>query len=142
MYTTFQCSPSALPVPKHVLVAEDDTELRRLLVCELSRDGHLVSSISDGGELLDYLRGSALEGGFQIIPDLLVCDVRMPVWNGTDALELIRALGWRFPVILISAFADEELHRFGAARGATVIGKPFDFDELRARVIEDLQRTI
>ncbi|MCY1040373.1 response regulator [Corallococcus sp. bb12-1] len=113
-----------------VLLAEDDREMRRMLVRALARRGCDVHDVPNGRELLDTLtRGLAgVEGA---APDILITDVRMPGVTGLEALARLRRVDWATPVILITAFGDAathaEAHRLGAA---FVFDKPFDLDVL------------
>lgn len=125
------------PLPR-ILVAEDDGEMRRLLVSALARDGYDVLPAPNGIELLADLAASLLDPE-ERRPDLIITDVRMPGVSGLDILAGLRADGWRMPVILITAFGDPALHAEVATfPGAELIDKPFDMDDLRARVRDRL----
>jgi FixJ family two-component response regulator len=61
----------------------------------------------------------------------------MPGVTGLQLLEGLRARGWRQPIVIISAFADEALKERALASGATAfLNKPVDVSDLR-RVIEE-----
>ena len=130
-----------LAVRRRVLVAEDDPAFRYLLVGALRADAHEVVEVSNGVDLIDALGGSLIPewgaGSF----DLVLSDVRMPGWSGLDALA---SLGRAFelpPVVLITAFADDELHQRALLAGAVaVLDKPIDLDDLRLFVRQLLQR--
>jgi len=124
-----------LPIPyrpsrrPNVLVAEDDDELRSLIVAGLRASGFEVEAVADGHDVLDKLT-AACEGNAPV-PDALIMDVRMPQCSGTDVLRAFRGAGWRQPVILVTAFPDDELREVVAKHAATmVLGKPVDLDEL------------
>jgi len=70
-----------MTAPIRVLVADDEKNLRELLVRELSRKGHAVEGVADGQAALDRLREDP--------PDVLVLDMRMPRVEG---IEVLRAL--------------------------------------------------
>ena len=114
-----------------VLVAEDDWDMRELIVTSLRADGYDVTAASD----LDRLGESV---GVDTGPDavaLIVTDNRMPGCTGLELLTALRAARWETPVILITAFGSAETHRHAAALGATaVLDKPFPLDQLRALV--------
>jgi DNA-binding NtrC family response regulator len=117
-----------------VLIAEDDNQMRRLLVRALRRDGHDVDEVASGDELLHRLGTSELSrhGG---PPDLLVSDVRMPGLLGTEVLAGLRDAEWTTPVILMTAFGDAALETEARRLGAlAVFQKPFDVDDLRTAV--------
>jgi DNA-binding response OmpR family regulator len=113
-----------------ILLAEDDDEMRRMLAMCLIRDGHEVVQAADGEELVQGVTES-LRSGLPV--DLVVSDVRMPGLTGFEAIEWLRALGCRAPVILITAFGDRRTHMDGVRLGVVrVLDKPFELDELRA----------
>jgi len=122
----------------HVCVAEDDPEMRRLIVDSLLRDGARVDEAPSGLALFDRLRRASLEND---LPDILVSDIRMPGLTGLQMTAVIRDRGWGMPIVLVTAFGDEETHDAAAAVGATVVfDKPFDIDDLRTAVQHFLGR--
>ncbi|NBD09978.1 MULTISPECIES: response regulator [Corallococcus] len=113
-----------------VLIAEDDREMRRMLVRALQRRGCDVHEVPNGRELLGTLtRGLAgVEGA---APDVIITDVRMPGVTGLEALARLRRVDWATPVILITAFGDAATHAEAMRLGAAfVFDKPFDLDVL------------
>lgn len=116
--------------PHHVLVAEDDDELRSLLSGALRAEGFEVTEARDGSELLDHL-GSLFFSGKSSL-DLVVTDVRMPGFSGLNVLAGLRGNDWTTPVIVITAFGDQRLHEEASRLGAlAVFDKPFDLKDLR-----------
>ncbi len=118
----------------HILVVDDDREIRRLLGDYLARNGYRVSTAADGNEMRHLLGHSK--------PDLVVLDVMLP---GTDGLELCRELRSQnaaTPVIMLTA-RDEEMDRvIGLEMGADdYLAKPFNPRELLARIKSVLRRT-
>ena len=120
--------------PARVLVADDDTEMRRLVCDTLRKDGHEVVEEPDGGRLL--VRVASLYHPTETIEpvDLIVSDIRMPVCTGLDILKGMRDAHWATPVVLMTAFADDEVKRRASALGATLFNKPFQMSELRETV--------
>ncbi len=117
-----------------ILVAEDDVEMRRLLVTSLRTAGFETIECSDGYQLLDHLGNPVLSGEPDDF-DLIVSDIRMPGITGIEVLEGIHETEWFVPMILITAFGNEEVHRQAQELGAAAIfDKPFDLDELIARI--------
>lgn len=124
-----------------VFLAEDDPAFRELLETELEAHGLQVVTLRDGRELLRRLI-RALDGSSEgSPPDLIVSDVRMPGYDGLAVLEALHRAGTRVPVVLISAFADEELREQARRAGAfAVVEKPFEIDTLLAVVDEAVRR--
>lgn len=110
-----------------ILVAEDDDDMRSLVVDALRRDGYQVRGVSDGG----YLLGQLAFGG-EI--DLVISDVRMPILSGTTILGSVRSALSTLPVILMTAFSDDATRAHAERLGAVLLDKPFLIDDLRAAV--------
>jgi DNA-binding response OmpR family regulator len=91
-----------------------------------------VIEARDGQELL--LAIERLKAG-SVRPAMVVSDVRMPGYSGLDLLAILRCASWTLPVVLITAFGDEDTHAEARELGAiAVLDKPFDLDDLRAVV--------
>jgi CheY-like chemotaxis protein len=120
----------------HILLAEDNYEMRKLLAMSLRKNGYEVTEFADGSSMLErYFSVDSVqkEAAF----DLVISDVRMPILTGIEILE--RTYDHKgFPqVILITAFGDEETHKQAYLLGAVaVFDKPFNIDELIAKVQE------
>jgi CheY-like chemotaxis protein len=125
------------PRPPHILLAEDDDEMRALLTQTLARAGYSVVALEDGFELSDYVSLTQVYGGPLLAPDLIVSDVRMPGRTGLEVLVQAQACGLSCPVIILSAFTDdetrEEARRFGVH---AVLDKPVDLEVLKATLHE------
>ena len=117
-----------------VLVAEDDSEMRRLVVEALRRDGHDVTEAPDGGWLfLRLAEAFHHDHGFSDL-DCIVSDVRMPTCGGLELLQRLVDICEIVPVILMTAFGDDELRGRTETMGATLIEKPLSLDALRKAV--------
>ncbi len=118
--------------PIRVLVAEDDLELRNLIVEVLRHDGYEVLAVANGAELFDFMIDSMCNAQE---PDVVVSDVRMPGFSGLDVLRHLRTAESRAPVVLITAFPTEDtLARARELGASALLGKPFDLDDLREAV--------
>jgi signal transduction histidine kinase len=113
----------------NILIAEDDAVSRRLLKSHLEKWGHRVTEAPDGVEAWNqYTRGEQ---------PFVIADWMMP---GMDGIELIRRIRARQParyvyIILLTAKSQKEDIVLGMETGADdFVTKPFDRDELRARV--------
>jgi CheY-like chemotaxis protein len=117
-----------------VLVAEDDPEMRRLVVEALRKDGHDVIEASDGGRLLVHLAEAFDRDPTLACLDVVVSDMRMPVCSGLDLFERLAEARWKVPFILMTAFGDEDTRRRAERIGAVLLDKPLSLDVLRATV--------
>jgi DNA-binding response OmpR family regulator len=112
-----------------VLIADDDDDIRSLVVFRLERAGYDVVAARDGEEALRLARERS--------PDLAVLDVMMPKLTGLDVTRRLRAddATSDMPVILLTArVQDAEVERGYEAGADDYIRKPFSPQELRARV--------
>ena len=116
--------------PLHVTVVDDDTTVTDLVREVLAADGHRVDAISDGPAAL-----AALQAAW---PDVLLLDVMLPGVDGLDLCTQLRAVsppGRRLPIILLTALDKGAYGPLAAAAGADdYVSKPFDINELRAKV--------
>ena len=114
-----------------VLIAEDDTISRKLLEVNLKRVGYDVLSTTDGGEAWEALSG---EGA----PRIAVLDWMMPLMNGVDICRRVRQeqqrLGYIYIVLLTAKTRYEDRVEGFQAGADDYLTKPFDSQELRARI--------
>lgn len=115
----------------HVLVIDDDADLRRMIAEALVRDGHQVEAAADAHEFDERLRKWA---------DCILLDVMMPGEDGFAFCRRIRALV-DCPILFLTARAEESDVLTGLGVGADdYLCKPFRIAELRARVNAHLRR--
>lgn len=117
-----------------VVVAEDDDEMRRLVVEALEKDGYDVEEARDGGRLLVRAAAYYTHRAKVADVDLIVSDIRMPICSGLQILEGLREAHWHVPVILMTAFGDDATRARAEKLGAVLFDKPFDMDDLRTAV--------
>jgi two-component system, OmpR family, response regulator len=118
-----------------ILVADDDSDIRDLVVFKLNQAGYAVEAVTDG---------LAAWEAFSADPhDLAVLDIQMPRLNGIEVLRKIRAGSYsRVPVLLLSAKSRDHDVDMGFAVGADdYVIKPFSPRELLHRVKGLLDRT-
>lgn len=121
--------------PRRILVAEDDEAMRLLLVETFRRDGYAVEEAVDGLDLFRRIEEHVALGGRRgHAISAIVSDVRMPGLSGLDILAILRCGTWRTPVVLMTAFADDDVRREAEDGGAVLIDKPFSLDDLRRTV--------
>jgi CheY-like chemotaxis protein len=112
-----------------LLVIEDEAPLRANLVRILSAEGHHVIAAADGDEGLRRVR----EGR----PDLVICDILMPLVDGFGVLAALRLQPETaaIPFIFLTASADKENLARGLRSGANeYVTKPFKIADLLAAV--------
>ena len=116
-----------------VLIVEDDKNIQDLLQMYLEKEGYAVTLADDGGQGLTKFRA--------IKPDLVLLDVMMPVMNGWQLCKEIRAES-RTPVIMLTAKSELDDKITGLKAGADdYITKPFEMQEVLARIEAVLRRT-
>ncbi len=110
-----------------VLLIEDDLVLRQTLARTLMRRGIRVVQCGDGALAVAAWRDA--------VPDVVVLDLSLPGLDGLDVLTQARAQGLRTPVIITTARGAVGDRILGLNCGADdYLAKPFDLDELEARV--------
>jgi DNA-binding NtrC family response regulator len=112
---------------EHLLVVEDDPEMRDLLRKVLEKEGFRVSLAADGAEAASLLA----RGHF----DLVVTDLLMPRSGGLELLGTTRQDYPGLPVIIVTAFGDWHTYSQALELGAAAfISKPLKMAELTAAV--------
>ena len=117
----------------HVLIVDDEPHILEVVRAYLIREGHTVSTATDGEHALEQARSSS--------PDLIVLDVMLPKRSGFDVLRDLRTTGFEGAVIMLTA-RDDVIDRVAALEiGADdYVTKPFEPRELVARVGAVLRR--
>lgn len=119
---TSESTDNLVQTRRRALVADDDDDMRSLLVTLLQRVGFEVIEASDGEELLNRFRDLQADGGSRL---LVVSDIDMPRCDGIEATRRLRRTAPDVPVILLTAFSDLATQRAASAAGATrVMLKP------------------
>ena len=119
-------------MPK-VLVVDDETEIRQMLLKYLKREGICGIECENGTEALAYLKENAV--------DLVILDIMMAGMDGFEVLKQIRQRMGEIPVILLSARQEEYDKVLGLGLGADdYVTKPFSPGEMMARVKVQLRK--
>ena len=116
----------------HVLVADDEPHIGRIIKMKLEQGPFRVTLAYDGREALDVLERESDIG-------LVLLDLMMPQLSGLDVLARIRAdARWRhLPCIILTAAGQEQQHRQAMELGASeFLTKPFSPKKLYARTAE------
>ena len=116
-----------------ILVVEDDTRVARFIARGLREEQYTVDLVGDGEEALFLAQTNEY--------DLILLDVVLPKRNGLDVLRTLRAGKLTTPVLMLTAKRRIEEKVTGLDAGADdYLPKPFEFDELLARVRALLRR--
>ena len=116
-----------------ILVAEDQADIRDLLVMNLQSAGYAVRAVADGLAALHHELDQASE--------LLVLDLMMPGMDGLEVCKALRARGRATPILMLTAKSTELDRVLGLELGADdYLTKPFSVAELMARVKALLRR--
>jgi signal transduction histidine kinase len=114
-----------VPGGKRILVIEDDSEVRAMLVESLKMLGYVVTEAASGRAGLERLPDDH--------PDLLLVDFAMPGMNGIDVISEAREVRDDLAVILATGYADVDVSRLSVPH-CSVLRKPFQLDELARTV--------
>lgn len=119
---------------RKILVVDDEKDFRQIVADFLSSCGYEVKTGSDGAEAV------ALAGSF--LPDLIICDVMMPVKNGFQVCRELRAKGARIPFIFLTFKGNntDEVEGWKSG-GDDYIIKPLDLDLFKTKVASILEKT-
>ena len=116
----------------HVLVVDDDRELRTLLAEYLQKQGYRVTAVADGKAMRAAINASR--------PDVIVLDVMLPGEDGFTLCREVRARS-QTPIIMLTARSDETDRVVGLELGADdYVPKPYSPRELVARIKSVLRR--
>jgi two-component system, OmpR family, response regulator len=132
-FVPFPPMTAVLDRTDHILVVDDDAEIRSLLTQYLEKNGLRATAVPDGRAMWQALDRGAF--------DLIVLDLMLP---GDDGLTLCRTLRARsdVPVVMLTARGDETDRIVGLEMGADdYLPKPFSARELLARIKVVLRRT-
>ncbi|HEV8433242.1 MAG TPA: response regulator [Thermoanaerobaculia bacterium] len=111
-----------------VLVVDDDSAIRRMIVAALRREGYSFLEAANGRDALDLMHEEH--------PDVVVLDLMMPILSGWDVLRerAHDAAMRKIPVIIVSANRDPEIATAVNAGICAFLPKPFDIAALSALV--------
>jgi CheY-like chemotaxis protein len=115
----------AVVVAHHVLVVDDDPEIRTVVADVLEMEACRVETAGNGAEALARIEASP--------PCLVLLDMRMPVMDGWQVAEQLRRRGLELPIVVMTAAQDARAWAEEIGADA-VLAKPFELDELVATV--------
>jgi two-component system, NtrC family, response regulator HydG len=109
--------------PTQILIVDDDGRMARTLVDILRLKGYAAETARSGPEALEKVRGRAF--------NCVLTDLKMPGMSGLELHLALRALQPDLPVVLMTAYATDELIDAGREQGViATLGKPLDLNEL------------
>lgn len=118
---------------KKVLVVDDQNGIRMLLVEVFSSEGYQTFQASNGKLALEVVR--------QEKPDLVLLDMKIPGMDGLEILKHIKRIDPEIKVIMMTAYGELNIINEATAIGALMhFTKPFDIDELRVAVNQQLSK--
>ncbi len=111
----------------HILIAEDDTDMQKILKLYLQKDGYVVSVVSNGKEAIAFLS--------EHVVDLVLLDWMMPIQDGIQTCRDIRQLHIPTKILMLTAKGENEDEVQGLTCGADdYLRKPFDIQVLLLRI--------
>ena len=111
----------------HILIAEDDTDMQKILKLYLQKDGYVVSVVSNGKEAIAFLS--------EHVVDLVLLDWMMPIQDGIQTCRDIRQLHIPTNILMLTAKGENEDEGQGLHCGADhYLRKPFDIQVLLLRI--------
>jgi len=123
------------PLKHHILLADDDSEMRSMLALALMHEGYNVIECCNGEELSLCLKESNTQCTERV--DLVISDIRMPGMSGLGVLATHGQKPKCPPMILMTAFGDDKARHEATRMGAVAFfDKPFELDELLQKVRE------
>ena len=119
----------------HILLVDDEQNIREVLSEALREAGYCVDTATNGEEALQILHQQSF--------DLMLLDIRMPIRSGLDLLKLLSKTGQRPPILVITGLASndeiDEALRLGASK---CIRKPFHLKNLLSEITGLLHDTL
>ena len=110
-----------------ILIAEDDTDMQKILKLYLQKDGYVVSVVSNGKEAIAFLS--------EHVVDLVLLDWMMPIQDGIQTCRDIRQLHIPTKILMLTAKGENEDEVQGLSCGADdYLRKPFDIQVLLLRI--------
>jgi CheY-like chemotaxis protein len=120
---SYAVAQRGMPVSHHILVVDDEPDIRALLDAALSGEGYRVSTASTGQDAWATITGDR--------PRLVLLDLYMPEMSGQELLARLRAAQIRVPVVFMSA--GDAVRREAQVHGVEgYLAKPFELDAVLA----------
>lgn len=114
---------------KRILLVDDEPNVRSAIKMLLSVDEHVVTEAGNGKEALELLSTREF--------DIVITDLLMPLMRGDELAATLQGRSGAPPIIMITAYRDDLPKTPAGVRA--VIGKPFEFQELRRAIADVLK---
>ena len=125
------------PVEGRVLVIDDEEQIRKVVSIGLKKAGFDVEEAEDGGKAIEVLN----TGENPMMVDVIICDIRMPKINGTEAIAYFRSQYPSIPIIVLTGYPDVQLAMSLLKSGVVeYLTKPVDRDKLVAAVKSAMEK--
>ena len=117
----------------NILVVEDNTNLRKLMMARLEQEGYAIFQAENGEIALDILETQYI--------DLIICDIMMPRMNGYELTKSLRESNYNIPILMVTAKESFEDKEKGFLVGTDdYMVKPINMNEMVLRVGALLRR--
>jgi nitrogen regulation protein NR(I) len=116
----------------HILIVDDDAQLRQSFEKLLNAEGHTVKTASSGEAAISLVQAA--------VPDLVIMDVRMPGMSGLDAFRTIHEIEPKLPVIIMTAYGTTDTAIEATKLGAfEYVLKPPEIPDILALISQALE---
>jgi two-component system response regulator (stage 0 sporulation protein F) len=118
-----------------ILVVDDQSGVRFLLDAIIREEGHNSHLAANGLEGVEMVQ--------KINPDLVFMDIKMPIMDGTVAVEKIKEMGYTPYIVIMTAFTEKDVMEKAIQNGVSkYLIKPFDIQEIRNIICNLAQKSI
>lgn len=126
-----------------ILLIEDDPRVSDFLARGLQAEGYAVHLVNTGRAGLAAAESFSRDCAQQAIAGVVILDIMLPELDGLSICQILRQRGHHVPVLMLSAMGESNERVDGLRRGADdYLPKPFDFDELLARIEALMRRAV
>lgn len=117
-----------------ILLAEDDTVIRENICTYLEMSGYQCTACQNGKDAIEAIETET--------PDLIICDIMMPVMDGYEVFSELKKNSHTFaiPVIFLTAKADKTEIDKGIKLGAEYVTKPFELKYLLSLIKDKIKK--
>ena len=116
----------------HILIVDDEPQIRQSFEKILTGEGHTVRTAANGEAAIAAVQDA--------VPDLVIMDVRMPGMSGLEAFRAIHEIEPKLPVIIMTAFGTTETAIEATKMGAfEYVLKPFEIPDILALIYQALE---